>query len=150
MIHFVKGNLFDTQCEAIVNTVNCVGVMGKGVALQCKNEYPENYRSYRERCRKGELQPGTLLVLRDTSLRTGHQKTIVNFPTKTDWRLPSRYEYVDKGLSALRTFLQTGKVKSIAIPPLGCGCGGLKWEIVKVEIKNFLADLPVDIFIYEP
>lgn len=150
MITFVNGNLFDTPCEAIVNTVNCIGVMGKGVALLCRNEFPENYQLYRTDCHDGKLAPGKLMVIRDTSLRTGEQKVIVNFPTKTDWRRPSRYTYVDSGLEALRKYLLEGHVKSIAIPPLGCGNGGLNWDIVRGRIDRALADLPVEIHIHEP
>lgn len=133
----------------LVNTVNTVGVMGKGIALQFKDEFPHNYAVYVETCRKGELSPGTLLTVKDWSPRYG-EKTIVNFPTKVHWRNPSKYEYILRGLMALREFIISNKVESISIPPLGCGNGGLDWGRVKPMIVEVLSGLQTMIHIYEP
>lgn len=133
----------------LVNTVNSVGVMGKGIALQFKDEFPHNYEVYAEACRKGEVYPGKLLVVKDRSPRYG-EKTIINFPTKVHWRHPSRYEYIEKGLVALRAYLEDNKVESISIPPLGCGNGGLDWARVKPMIVSALSGAEVMIHIYEP
>ena len=149
MIEFTKGDLLASTDDVLVNTVNTVGVMGKGIALQFKDEFPNNFAVYADACRKGELYPGKLLVVKDRSLRYG-EKTIVNFPTKVHWRNPSKYEYIEKGLVALREFIIAGKVDSIAIPPLGCGNGGLDWSRVKPMITEALSDLQTTIHIYEP
>ena len=149
MIEFTKGDLLASTDDVLVNTVNTVGVMGKGIALQFKDEFPHNYAVYADACRKGELYPGKLLVVKDRSLRYG-EKTIVNFPTKVHWRNPSKYEYIEKGLVALREFVIAGKVESISIPPLGCGNGGLDWSRVKPMITEALSDLQTTIHIYEP
>lgn len=133
----------------LVNTVNTVGVMGKGIALQFKDEFPHNYAVYVEECRKGEMYPGKLLTVKDYSPRYGY-KTIVNFPTKVHWRNPSEYEYIEKGLVALREFIITNNVESISIPPLGCGNGGLDWARVKPMILDALSGLRAAIHIYEP
>ena len=123
MIEYTIGNLFESDAEALVNTVNTVGVMGKGVALQFKKNYHNNYKAYVEACKNGEVQIGRMFVVRDHSLLG--EKLIVNFPTKTDWRKPSEYEYVERGLDALVDTISQYGIKSIAIPPLGAGNGGL-------------------------
>ena len=133
----------------LVNTVNTVGVMGKGIALQFKDEFPHNYAVYVETCKKGELYPGILLTVKDRSPRYG-EKTIVNFPTKVHWRNPSKYEYIQRGLVALRKFIIDNKVESISIPPLGCGNGGLDWSKVKPMIIESLSGLDTVIHLYEP
>ena len=149
MIEFTTGNLMASQDAVLVNTVNTVGVMGKGIALQFKDEFPHNFEVYADACRKGELYPGKLLIVKDYSTRYG-EKTIVNFPTKVHWRNPSRYEYIEKGLVALRKYLEDEKVESISIPPLGCGNGGLDWRRVKPMIFSALEGLETNIHIYEP
>lgn len=149
MIDFVKGDLLASQDNVLVNTVNTVGVMGKGVALQFKDEFPYNYRIYVDACKRRELYPGKLLIVKDFSLRYG-SKIIVNFPTKIHWRNPSEYEYIETGLVALREYLSRERVESISIPPLGCGNGGLDWERVKHLIIANLEDLDVRIHVYEP
>ena len=125
----------------LVNTVNTVGVMGKGIALQFKETFPENYRIYREACRQGKLSVGQMLVTVDTNLATG-SKVIINFPTKTDWRRPSEYSYIEQGLQALRTEIISRHITSVAIPPLGSHNGGLDWlrvkPMIKIKIKNQL------------
>jgi len=149
MIELTKGNLLASSDGVLVNTVNTVGVMGKGIALQFKDEFPHNYEVYVETCKKGELYPGTLLTVTDWSPRYG-EKIIVNFPTKVHWRNPSKYEYIQKGLVALREFIITNKVESISIPPLGCGNGGLDWIKVKPMIMDSLSGLDTVIHLYEP
>lgn len=123
--------------------------MGKGIALQFKEAFPNNNNAYIEACKGKELEPGKLLAVWDENLQLG-KKLIINFPTKVHWRHPSKYEYIEKGLVALHELLQNGKVRSVAIPPLGCGNGGLDWTIVKPMIESALADLELDIVVYEP
>lgn len=149
MIHFTKGNLLVAGAEALVNTVNTVGVMGKGIALQFKKTFPLNYQMYREACLRGELQTGQLLIVRDSSLLTG-AKTIINFPTKQDWRNPSKMEYLISGLTALRNYLLQNPFNSIALPALGCGNGGLDWQAVKPMVIGMLSGLNMEITVYEP
>lgn len=149
MIKFLKGDLLKADAHALVNTVNTVGVMGKGIALQFREAFPYNYKVYSQACKKNELEPGKLLSVPDSNLLYG-EKLIVNFPTKKHWRQPSKYEYIKKGLIALRSLMEKENIKSIAIPPLGAGNGGLDWLKVKPMIVDALGDLPAEILIYEP
>lgn len=149
MIHYIKGNIFESEAEALVNTVNTVGVMGKGLALQFREIFPENYRIYRERCRNGQLDVGRMLITTE-NMPNGIRKTVVNFPTKKHWRYPSQYSYIEQGLSSLRREIEDRNIRSIAIPPLGAHNGGLEWAKVKVMIEDALSDMSCDIFIYEP
>ncbi len=149
MITYTTGNIFESSAEALVNTVNTVGVMGKGLALQFKKNFPSNYRLYRKACSNGELQIGNLLILNDRNMESG-EKIIINFPTKTDWRKPSEYSYIEAGLEALARELKERGIKSVAIPPLGAGNGGLNWTLVKAMIEDKLKDSDSDIIIYEP
>jgi O-acetyl-ADP-ribose deacetylase (regulator of RNase III) len=149
MIHYKTGNLFDSEAEALVNTVNTVGVMGKGIALQFKNMFPHNYKTYSNACKNNELKVGQLLVTEEATLLTG-KKIIVNFPTKTNWRFPSEYKYIEDGLVELIKVIKVKNIKSIAIPPLGAGNGGLNWNKVKQILENSLSNIDCEIFIYEP
>lgn len=149
MIQYVKGDLLKSQADALVNTVNTEGIMGKGIALQFRETFPENYRVYRDTCRRNELHIGELLIVEDSNLMTGH-KLIVNFPTKTHWKLPSEYSYIAQGLTTLRKEITNRGIRSIAIPPLGSHNGGLDWSRVKQMIETALADLDCDIMLYEP
>ncbi|MBL7785688.1 MAG: macro domain-containing protein [Chitinophagales bacterium] len=149
MIQYITGNLLESDAEALVNTVNTVGVMGKGIALQFKNAFPDNYKKYVHACKQKTLQVGTLLVVQDHSQLYG-TKIIINFPTKTDWRKPSEYTYVEQGLSELSKYIEDHNIKSIAIPPLGAGNGGLLWANVKTLIHQYLAESPATIWVYEP
>lgn len=149
MMHFVIGNILDSEADALVNTVNTIGVMGKGIALQFKNQFPSNYKIYKEACENKELNIGQLLVTEENSLLSGG-KIIINFPTKTHWRLPSEYDYISKGLTSLVKLIEDRKIKSIAIPPLGSGNGGLDWNKVKPMIVETLKDLDCEIYIFEP
>ena len=137
MIHFTKGNMMTSSAEALVNTVNTVGVMGKGIALQFKEEFPKNFLTYKAACSSGELTPGKLLITKELN-SNGEEKIIINFPTKLHWRNPSRYEYITEGLKELTKAISEHNIKSIAIPPLGCGNGGLDWNIVKGMIGGLI------------
>jgi O-acetyl-ADP-ribose deacetylase (regulator of RNase III) len=146
---FIKGNLLDAPSQAYVNTVNTVGVMGKGIALQFKEAFPLNYKVYVAACKRKEVQPGKLLVVRENTLHG--EKIIINFPTKTVWYSKSKYEYIEEGLQDLVRVIKEYSIRSIAIPPLGCGNGGLKWEKVRKLLEERLQSVQgVDIYIYEP
>ncbi|WP_452602893.1 type II toxin-antitoxin system antitoxin DNA ADP-ribosyl glycohydrolase DarG [Pontimicrobium sp. MEBiC06410] len=150
MIKYLTGNLFDSKAEALVNTVNTVGVMGKGIALQFKRLFPNNYRLYKNICNEKEFEIGQLIVTKDQNTVTG-EKIIINFPTKKHWKSPSEYEYIEKGLEELIKVIEKEKIKSIAIPPLGSGNGGLQWFKVKEIIENRLSNIEdCEFFIYEP
>jgi O-acetyl-ADP-ribose deacetylase (regulator of RNase III) len=149
MIKNVTGNILESEADALVNTVNTVGVMGKGIALQFKNAFHNNYKAYVDACKKGEITVGKLFVTKDSNLATG-EKYIINFPTKKDWKKPSEYSYIETGLDDLKRILQEYKIKSVAIPPLGSGNGGLDWARVKKIIEYKLADINTEIFVYEP
>lgn len=146
---YIKGNLLEAKTQALVNTVNTVGVMGKGIALQFKEAFPMNYKIYAAACKKQELQIGQLLVVKEQTLEG--EIIIVNFPTKTEWFMKSKYEYIEEGLKELAKVIEEYKIESIAIPPLGCGNGGLKWEKVKPMIQKYLGHFTnVNIQVFEP
>lgn len=148
MITFTQGNLLEARAEALVNTVNTVGVMGKGIALMFKERFDENFRRYAAACKAKEVQTGKMFVTEVHEL--DGPRWIVNFPTKQHWRAPSRMEWIVEGLQDLRRFLIEQKVKSIAIPPLGAGNGGLEWAEVREQIERTLGDLDIDILVFEP
>ncbi len=149
MIHYKTGNLLDSNAQALVNTVNTVGIMGKGIALQFKNAFQNNFKSYSEACKQNEITIGKLFITRDENLHTG-KKIIINFPTKKDWRKPSEYSYIEAGLNNLVRVIEEESITSVAIPPLGSGNGGLEWEKVKKIIERKLNHLDIDIYVYEP
>lgn len=150
MIEYKNGNLFESSSEALVNTVNTVGVMGKGIALQFKKLFPSNYRLYIEFCHADKFKIGQILLSRDHNTLTG-EKIILNFPTKEHWRSPSQYEFIEAGLIELRKILIKEKIKSVSLPPLGSGNGGLQWQKVKILIESHLSDLEeCQIVVYEP
>lgn len=149
MIEYKKGNLFETDAEAIVNTVNCVGIMGRGIALQFKKRFPQNYKFYEAACKKQEVRPGKMLVFNTGEIV--NPKFIINFPTKRHWRGNSRIEDIESGLGALKEVIVQNDIKSVALPPLGCGLGGLEWNVVKAKMEAVLQDLDnVKIYIFEP
>lgn len=149
MIEFTKGNLLESDAEALVNTVNTVGVMGKGVALMFKEAFPDNFRVYEAACRAKELSVGKMFVTRRDAFLG--PKWIVNFPTKAHWRHSSRMEWVESGLDDLKSVIITNNIKSIALPPLGAGNGGLDWADVRELMIKKLRNLDdVRILIYEP
>jgi len=149
MIEFTSGDILRSEAEALVNTVNCVGVMGRGIALQFKNAYPDNFKAYAAACRRGEVQPGRMFLFETGQLTLPHY--IVNFPTKRHWRGKSRMEDIVAGLTALAELIRTKGIRSIAIPPLGSGLGGLDWAEVRPRIEAGLRPLAgVQVFVYEP
>lgn len=149
MIKYVTGDLLDDKAEAIVNTVNCVGVMGRGVALQFKKKFPENYKVYAAACKQDEVVPGKMFVSRNEDMFG--PDWIINFPTKRHWRQKSRIEDIETGLDSLVKVIEEKQIKSIALPPLGSGLGGLDWQQVKALIVSKLNHLTsVEIRIYEP
>jgi O-acetyl-ADP-ribose deacetylase (regulator of RNase III) len=148
MIEFKQGNLLEEHIEALVNTVNCVGVMGKGIALQFKQAFPENFKQYKKACDIEKVQPGRMFT---TSTDQLFPKYIINFPTKNHWKGKSKIEDIESGLNALVKEVERLNIKSIAIPPLGCGNGGLDWGQVKPIIVNAFAKLSdVRVVIFEP
>lgn len=151
-ITFKTGDLFLDKSEALVNTVNCVGVMGKGVALEFKRRWPENYKAYKKACDAKKLRPGQMLIFElDNLFEKSEPKFIVNFPTKDHWRAKSKLEYISEGLDALVSDIKKYKIKSIALPPLGCGNGGLDWKTVQPMILGRLSRLEgVNVSIYGP
>ncbi|HXZ42676.1 MAG TPA: macro domain-containing protein [Terriglobales bacterium] len=149
MIRYTEGNLLDAPAEALVNTVNEVGVMGKGIALMFSEAFPENTRAYQQACKRGEVKIGRMFVTENPSLIS--PRWIINFPTKKNWRQPSRLEWIRQGLKDLVRVVQEKHIHSVALPPLGCGNGGLDWQLVRHEIETGLSDLPeVDVLVFVP
>lgn len=149
MIAYKSGNLLVEDADAIVNTVNCVGVMGRGIALQFKKAFPENFKSYSLACKNKHVVPGEMFVFKTG--QTLNPKYIVNFPTKRHWRGKSRIEDIESGLLSLVKTIKKFKIKSIAIPPLGSGLGGLDWIVVKRLIEQSLQNLnEVKVIVFEP
>ena len=148
-ITFTHGNLLDADVEALVNTVNTVGVMGKGIALMFKEAFPENFDAYDDACKDKTVRLGRMLVFERDDLYG--PKWIINFPTKGHWRYPSKMEWIEEGLEDLKRVIEREKIKSIAIPPLGSGNGGLVWAQVKSRIESALGQLrDVNVVVYEP
>jgi O-acetyl-ADP-ribose deacetylase (regulator of RNase III) len=149
MIEYRTGDILQAGAEALVNTVNCVGIMGRGVALQFKKEYPENFKIYKTACARNEIKPGRMFVFETGQLT--NPKYIINFPTKRHWRGKSRIEDIESGLQALVEEIQVRRIRSIALPPLGSGLGGLDWREVRPRIEAALGKLEdVRVIIYEP
>jgi len=148
-MNYVTGNLLESSAEALVNTVNTVGVMGKGIALQFKERFPLNFKKYAEACKKGEMKIGQMLVVQENTLQG--ERLIVNFPTKVEWYKKSQYDYIEEGLKNLVETIEKYNIKSIAIPPLGCGNGGLDWSKVKPMVEKYLSPMQqVKIDVFEP
>jgi O-acetyl-ADP-ribose deacetylase (regulator of RNase III) len=149
MIEYTEGNILDAEAEALVNTVNTVGVMGKGIALMFKEAFPDNFKNYEAACKRRELRVGKMFVSERQSF-VG-PKWIINFPTKEHWRGNSKIEWIDAGLEDLKTVITEKNIKSIAVPPLGSGNGGLDWEQVRPRIEAALGSLKdVRVIVYEP
>jgi O-acetyl-ADP-ribose deacetylase (regulator of RNase III) len=149
MLIFKTGNIFESQAEALVNAANCVGVMGRGIALQFKNRFPDNYGAYRMACQRGTVGPGKMFVFNCGEHKI--PKLIINFPTKRHWRDKSRMEDITLDLLDLNEVIKSFKVTSLAIPPLGAGLGGLDCKDVSGEIENKLGDLTdIKILVYKP
>ncbi|MDN5014755.1 macro domain-containing protein [Streptococcus sp. SO2] len=145
VIKYTQGDIFESKCQAIINTVNCEGKMGKGLAYQFKKKFPEMEQDYVKVCLKGELYPGKLHIYQEKNF------LIINFPTKNKWREKSKIEYIIIGLRKLKEEIIKKGIKSVAIPPLGAGNGGLNWNEVKFEINRELLDMEDVVFeVYEP
>lgn len=148
MIIHTQGDILRDESEALINTVNCVGIMGRGIALQFRNAYPENFKAYEKACKAGEVQPGRMFVTETGELAPRY---IINFPTKRHWRGKSRMEDIEAGLKALVAVLRERRIRSVAVPPLGAGLGGLAWCDVRPRIEAALAGLDeVRVTIYAP
>ena len=149
MIEITRGNLLETDAEALVNTVNCVGYMGTGIALQFKKAFPDNFKAYERACRTNRIRPGKVFVFPTGSLV--NPKYIANFPTKRDWRAKSQIEDIRIGLWSLVEEIRTLGISSVALPPLWCGLGGLNWKDVKPLIEQAFAALPnIRVMLFEP
>lgn len=139
-LSYVSGNIFDSSAQVLTNPVNCVGVMGAGLALHFKDQYPEMFSDYRQKCLNKQVLPGVPYLW---------ENRILNFPTKRHWRAYSRLDDIDSGLKYLSENYYLMGIKSVAIPSLGCGHGGLKWEVVKPLIEHHIAGLPyLTVYIY--
>ena len=149
MIHFKTGDILNEDAEAVVNTVNCVGIMGRGIALQFKKSFPENFKAYTDACKRKEVQPGRMFVFEARQMT--NPRYIINFPTKRHWRGASRMEDIESGLLSLVEEIKNRNIRSIAIPPLGSGLGGLDWSQVRPRIEDALEVFDdVRIIVYEP
>lgn len=149
MIKYSTGNLLESNAEALINTVNTVGVMGKGIALQFKQAWPDNFKAYAKACKAGEVIPGKMFVyeLQNQTL----PRFIINFPTKRHWKQKSQIKDIELGLLALVDEIKQRQISSIALPPLGCGNGGLSWSVVRPIIERAFTDLPhVQVMLYTP
>lgn len=143
-----SGNLLEADVDALVNTVNTVGVMGKGIALQFKKAFPANYKAYEKACKSDSLNLGSMFVFDNGQLVS--PRLIINFPTKGHWRSKSKLNDIERGLDDLAATIRERDIRSIALPPLGCGNGGLDWAVVEPLIRERLADLPTTIQIFSP
>jgi len=149
VIEYKSGDVLSADADALVNTFNCVGFMGRGIALQFKKAWPDNFKAYVAACRKREVQPGRMFV-HETG-RLTYPRFIINFPTKRHWRGKARMEDIESGLSALKQEIRERGIKSIAIPPLGAGLGGLEWPKVRERIEREFRDVSgVDVLVFEP
>ena len=149
MIEFKTGDILTEDAEALVNTVNCVGFMGRGIALQFKNSFPDNFKSYADACKRKDVQPGRMFVFETGQL--ANPRYIINFPTKRHWRGKSRMEDIDAGLVALAEAIRSYNIQSIAIPPLGSGLGGLNWSDVRPRVEKMLGQFnDLEAVVFEP
>lgn len=149
MIEIERGNLLEADVDALVNTVNCKGYMGKGIALQFKQAFPANFKAYEKACKAGEVVPGRMFIFDNGGLFS--PRFIINFPTKNHWRGKSRLEDIEAGLKALAEDVRRLGIRSIAVPPLGCGFGGLDWRVVQPMIEDAFKALPdVRAIVFEP
>jgi O-acetyl-ADP-ribose deacetylase (regulator of RNase III) len=149
MVDYTHGNLLDDQAEALVNTVNEVGVMGKGIALMFRERFPDNTAAYEQACKAGEVRVGKMFVTKNKALMG--PRWVINFPTKKHWRHPSKLEWVRDGLKDLVKLVRENGIRSIAIPPLGCGNGGLDWPLVRREIEAAFSEIPdIAVTVYAP
>jgi O-acetyl-ADP-ribose deacetylase (regulator of RNase III) len=149
MIRYTHGNLLETRADALVNTVNEVGVMGKGIALMFLEAFPQSARAYQDAAKRGEIHVGRVLVTENEALLG--PRFIIHFPTKKHWRHPSKLVWVREGLADLTRVVREKGIHSIALPPLGCGNGGLDWVVVRREIEAALSEIPdIEAIVFEP
>lgn len=149
MIRFTQGNLLEAEVDAVVNTVNTVGVMGKGIALMFRERYPDNFKAYAQACKQKQVKVGEMFVTPTDEL-SGPQ-WVINFPTKQHWRYPTKVEWIADGLESLKQVIADRDIRSVAIPPLGCGNGGLEWQKVRTLIESSLREVEgVELVVYEP
>ena len=146
-MEILVGDIFNSKAQTLINTVNCVGIMGKGIAAEFKNRYPEMFEDYAARCQKNEVKPGVPYLFKTPSLFVPQ---VINFPTKSDWRAASRVEDIEKGLKILASKYKEWNIESIAVPPLGCGNGQLLWETVGPLIYKYLSKLDIPVKMYAP
>ncbi len=149
-INITKGDLLKQDTQAIVNTVNCVGVMGKGIALQFKRKWPENFKAYAAACKSKQVVTGKMFVHDLGSLDDGKPEFIINFPTKDHWRAKSQLSYIEDGLQDLVRIVQELNIESIAIPPLGCGNGGLEWSVVSKLVEESFKSIDMEVRLFSP
>ena len=149
MIELKQGNLLQEKTEALVNAVNCVGVMGKGIALEFKKTFPENFQAYKKACHQKQVSLGNMFIF--STRQTFNPHYIINFPTKNHWRNKSKINDIEKGLESLTKEVKNLNIKSISIPPLGCGNGGLEWQEIKPLITQSFAKFPqIKVILFEP
>jgi O-acetyl-ADP-ribose deacetylase (regulator of RNase III) len=150
MIHYTTGDILanDHLCDALVNPVNCIGVAGKGLALQFRKAYPDAFKAYALACTTGKVKVGHVYVAQISNMF--YPRWLVHFPTKQHWRDPSKLEWITEGLVALRHTIEAKEIESVAVPALGCGLGGLRWEDVRREIEAVLGNVEAEVWVYEP
>ncbi len=149
MVRLIKGNILEADAEALVNTVNCVGYMGRGIALQFKKAFPDNFVAYKQACRQGTVRPGRVMVYETGSVI--NPKYIINFPTKRHWRGKSKLRDIASGLESLIEEVKERNIQSVAVPPLGSGLGGLDWDVVRPKIEQAFSMVPdIRILLFEP
>lgn len=147
MVHYIQGSIFGSKAQTLVNPVNTVGVMGKGLAAQFKQRYPEMFTMYKRACDNRLLETGKLMLYRNLE-DPESDKWILLFPTKENWRNPSKLEYIEAGLQRFVKIYEMKKIKSVAFPKLGCGAGKLNWEDVCPLMEKYLNPLPIPVYIY--
>lgn len=147
MIEYTDGSIFESGCEALVNPVNCVGVMGAGLALQFRQRYARMFIEYKRSCTRGLLRPGSVQPVKVSS---DNPQWVLNLATKDNWRDPSQMAWVEKGLDDLKRFVLSANIQSVAIPAIGCGYGNLDWLDVKPAIEQRLGDLAIRVVVFPP
>jgi len=144
MIKLSYDDIFDSEADTLTNTINIVGVMGKGLALEFKQRYPDMFKDYKSRCNNGLVIMGEPYLYKDKVIK------VLNFPTKNHWRDKSNIKDIEKGLAFLSSNYKDMDIKSLALPPLGCGLGGLNWKDVRPLVYKYLDNLEIDVIVYEP